>query len=63
MGEIINLRRERKRRQRQEARDAADTNRVKHGRSKADRGADAKASQRRETDLDGKRLERPDDTD
>jgi len=60
MGEIINLREQRKHRRRAEKEAQAAANRVRHGRSKADRNAGGKEKDSVRRDLDGKRLD-PDD--
>ncbi|MCW2315397.1 hypothetical protein M2322_000931 [Rhodoblastus acidophilus] len=57
MGEVVNLRLARKRRERDERESEADSNRIKHGLSKAEKTL---ASARRDQDvrkLDGHRLE------
>lgn len=60
MAEIINLRQARKRRARADAQATAAANRLKHGRSLAEREVDDADAQRRDRALDGARLE-PDD--
>jgi Domain of unknown function (DUF4169) len=57
MGEIVNLRIARKRKARVEAAVQADANRAKHGRSKAQKDADAKETARRDAVLDGVKRE------
>lgn len=55
--EIVNLRQYRKERQRQEKERAAEQNRVKFGRDKAQRREDESSRARSDQDLDGKRLD------
>jgi hypothetical protein len=65
MGEIVNLRRVKKQRERAAAAQAAAENRVRHGRSDAAKQADRKAENRLRAALDGARMdagERPDAT-
>lgn len=57
MGDIVNLNRARKDRARAEARARGATNRVAHGRTKAEKQAAAKALERAEKQLDGQKLE------
>ncbi|WP_312732952.1 DUF4169 family protein [Brevundimonas sp.] len=57
MGDIINLNRVRKDRAQTEARARAATNRVVHGRTKAEKQAAAKTRERAEKHLDGQKLE------
>jgi hypothetical protein len=52
-GEVVNLRRARKARQRTERELAADENRRRHGRSKAEKQADATARHKAERHVDG----------
>lgn len=59
MAEIINLRRERKRRVRDEAGTAAETARAVHGRTKAERQAQEQERALRERQLDNARLPDP----
>ncbi len=61
MGEVINLREVRKRRDRAAREVEAAANRSRFGRTKADRLKDDEAAERARRDLDGKRLENPDD--
>ena len=61
MAEIINLRRARKQRARAEREAEAETNRARHGRTKAEKQHDATDQERHERSLDGHRIE-PDDT-
>ncbi|MBL8830791.1 MAG: DUF4169 family protein [Rhodospirillales bacterium] len=55
MGEIVNLRQTRKRKARDEAAAVAATNRAKHGRTKAEREAEAANRAIAERTLDGNR--------
>ncbi len=57
MGEIVNLNRARKDRAKAEDRARASTNRVAHGRTKAEKQASAKESERASRLLDGKKLD------
>ncbi len=57
MGEIVNLKRARKRLAREETAKAADANRGAHGRTKADRHAEAARRALAERTLDAKRLD------
>ena len=57
MGEIVNLRRVKKQRTRAEQAQEAKENRVRHGRTAAQKANDARAEQRRQEFLDGKRGE------
>lgn len=57
MGEIVNLNKLRKARARQDAQADAAVNRVKHGRSKAEKTQDAQAAARRKALLDGAKKE------
>ena len=56
MGEIVNLRMARKRKARAEDAKAAEQNRVLHGRSRAEKQADARTKAREATLLDGHRI-------
>jgi len=56
MGEIVNLRRVKKQRARAEQAEQAAANRVRHGRTKAERAMDQQDSARRETVLDQARI-------
>jgi hypothetical protein len=60
MGEVIKLRMARKARGRAVAAAAADTNRAKFGRSKAEKQSDAAEAARRAKLLDGARRDEPD---
>jgi hypothetical protein len=57
MAEIVNLNRFRKAKAKAEAGRIAENNRVKFGRTKAERQADLKLSEKAEADLSGKKLE------
>ncbi len=57
MGEIVNLNKTRKARERQEAEAAAAANRAKHGRTKAEKANDVRAEARRKALLDGAKRE------
>ncbi|HZF74444.1 MAG TPA: DUF4169 family protein [Acetobacteraceae bacterium] len=59
MAEIVNLRQARKQRARREAEDAASANRAKHGRTRAEREAEARREAERRRLLDGARLGKP----
>lgn len=59
MGEIVNLRRERKRRVRAQAAEQAAEMRARHGRTRAEREAEAGDAARLGTALDGARLDPP----
>ena len=61
MGDIVNLRRKRKEIQRQRAEQEASANRLRYGRSKAERTLDAKRKDKSRRDLDRHRLEPGDD--
>lgn len=61
MAEIVNLRREKKRRDRAAEADAARENRIRHGRTGAEKERDRLEAERREREGQGARLER--DTD
>jgi hypothetical protein len=60
MGEIINLRQVKRRQARNEAAQAAQESRVRHGRTKAQVQADRRAELHREAAASGARLEHPD---
>lgn len=60
MAEIINLRRAKKQLARREAATAAEQARARHGRTKAQREADARAAHDTERALDGARIAEPD---
>ena len=55
MGEIVNLRRAKKQRARDEAAEAAKQNRIRHGRTAAEKANDERAEQRRAKLLDASR--------
>lgn len=57
MGEIVNLKRAKKQRQRQEAARLARENRVRHGRTAAQKENDRRDEQRRRDALEGRRPE------
>jgi hypothetical protein len=57
MGELINLRQVRKRRDRAAREAEAAANRTRFGRTKADKRAETDAADRARRDLDGKRLD------
>lgn len=57
MAEVVNLNRFRKAKARAEARDSADANAVKFGRSKAQKAREAADAERVRTELDGKKRE------
>ena len=55
MGEIVNLHRVKKRRAQDEAAESAKQNRIRHGRTKAERANDARAEKLRQALLDALR--------
>ncbi len=55
MGEIVNLRRVKKQRLRDEQAQTARENRIRHGRTGAAKANDARATARRQAELDGKK--------
>jgi hypothetical protein len=57
MGEIVNLRRVKKARQRAAEADAAQQNRVRHGRTAAQKANDVRTQERRTEAVDSARLE------
>jgi uncharacterized protein DUF4169 len=57
MADIVNFNQFRKRRDRREAEKAAAENRVRHGRSKADRQKDRRENEKAAKDIDDKRLD------
>jgi hypothetical protein len=57
MGEIVNLKRFRKRSEREQAAKDADSNRAKFGRTKSDRAADAMRTRRAAEILDQHRID------
>ena len=58
MAEIVNLRRARKDKARQQRESEADANRRRFGRTKAEKTADKDARERAERDIDGKKFDR-----
>ena len=61
MGDIVNLRRARKKAERQFAEQKASANRLLHGRSKAERELEAKRDAKAGRDLDRHRIETGDE--
>jgi Domain of unknown function (DUF4169) len=61
MGDIVNLRRTRKKAERQLAERKASANRLLHGRSKAERELETKRDAKAGRDLDGHRIETGDE--
>jgi hypothetical protein len=61
MAEIINLRMARKARARNEAATQAQTNRAKHGQTKAQKQSAKREQDRLDRAVDGAKLERPED--
>jgi Domain of unknown function (DUF4169) len=59
MDEIVNLHRMKKRRERDEAAASTQQNRIRHGRTKAERANDERAEQQREALLDALRRGEP----
>jgi hypothetical protein len=59
MAEIVNLRQERRRRERTEAGAVAAENRIRHGRTKAERERDRLAAEQAERKLDALRRDEP----
>ncbi|MBI2235533.1 MAG: DUF4169 family protein [Magnetospirillum sp.] len=57
MAEIVNLNKVRKAKARADAKRTAETNRVAHGRTKADKVADSRQAEKAARDLDGKKVE------
>ncbi len=55
--EVVNLRRRRKAKARADKAARADENRVRFGRTKAEKARDASETDRRRRDLDGKKLD------
>lgn len=62
MAEIINLRQARKQRARADKAATADANRAAHGRTLAEREAEAAEEERRDHLLDGAKRDRPEDS-
>ena len=58
MAEIVNLRRARKGKARQEKEAQAEANRLRFGRTKAEKTADKDAGERARRDIDGKKIDR-----
>jgi hypothetical protein len=58
MAEIVNLRRARKDKARQQRESEADANRRRFGRTKAEKAADKDAQERSQRDMDGKKIDR-----
>ena len=58
MAELVNLRQARKRRDRADAEKTADANRLKFGRTKAERDLKAAEERRADADLNSKKLDR-----
>jgi hypothetical protein len=63
VGDVINLRQARKQKGRAMKAAAADANRAKFGRTKAERSADATEAARRERAVEGHRREKPSEED
>jgi len=61
MGDIVNLRRARKRAQRKAAEQDAAANRLRHGRSKAERDLEAARTSKERGDLDRHRIDAGDE--
>ncbi len=59
MAEIVNLRQERRKRERAAANAVAAENRIRHGRTKAERERDRLAAEKADHKLDGVRREEP----
>lgn len=62
MGEVVNLNRVRKRVAREQAKKEADANRIKFGRSKAERTIDETTTRRQDSLLEQHRIDREDET-
>ena len=58
MAEIVNLRRARKDKARQQRESEADANRRRFGRTKAEKAGDKDAQERSQRDMDGKKIDR-----
>jgi hypothetical protein len=58
MAEIVNLRRARKDKARQQRESEADANRRRFGRTKAEKTADRDAQERSRREIDGKKIDR-----
>jgi Domain of unknown function (DUF4169) len=61
MGDVVNLRRARKKAERQLAERTASANRLRHGRSQAERELEAKRDAKARRDLNRHRIERGDE--
>lgn len=61
MGDVINLNKFRKERQREAEKRAARENRVRFGRTGADKATDIASLKKAESELDGKKREAPED--
>jgi hypothetical protein len=59
MGEIVNLRRAKKRRERDEAMAEAKLNRIRHGRTKVEKANDKRTEERQQMLLDASRRSEP----
>jgi len=57
MGEVVNLNKARKKHNRADARRQAQENRIRHGRSRAEKIKDREEAHRSERSLEGKRLD------
>ena len=57
MADIVNLNRFRKMRRKEEREKTAEENRIRFGRTKAEKLRDRQDAERREADLDGKKVE------
>ncbi|UKJ73135.1 DUF4169 family protein [Azospirillum brasilense] len=57
MADVVNLNRFRKMRQKEEREKTAEENRVRFGRTKAEKLRDCQDAQRRKADLDGKKVD------
>ena len=62
VGKVLNLNRARKAKARRDKADQADRNRVRHGRTKADKQAAQREREVHERTVDGARRQRPDAT-
>lgn len=59
MGDVVNLNRFRKQRARKQREQEADRNRLRHGRTKEEKLKETLEADRRNRDLDGKKLDDP----
>ncbi|ALJ34861.1 DUF4169 family protein [Azospirillum brasilense] len=57
MADVVNLNRFRKMRQKEEREKTAEANRIRFGRTKAEKLRDRQDAERREADLDGKKVD------